>query len=196
MEEDKQVVELVARCIDDLVDASDPDNHLHFFGLGLVPSTVPVTQDYILKYLFNRIGEEMKYKIVYDDILYSLITEQPKDVCLAPESMYYRPRGSLRPSLAFSKEYINIGKKYKTQWKQIYKFLLGQSDKWWTTLSIKWRQEIGERIFSAPKHHERQKEREGCLETMVILQKFNIPDEIQNCIMNYLCRHFYVYSFI
>ena len=127
----------------------------------------------------------MKYKIVYDDILYSLITEQPKDVCLAPESMYYRPRGSLHPSLAFSKEYINIGKKYKTKWEQIYKFLLGQSDNWWTTLSIKWRQEIGERIFSAPKHHERQKEREGCLETMVILQKFNIPDEIQNCIMNY-----------
>jgi hypothetical protein len=156
---DPKVIDLLARCIDSILSAISPDYPL-IYDLGAVPKTLPATQDYITKYLFNRIDEEMIHRIMSDQILKTLITEEPRDIHFGPINHSRRRSRSLSStSYLFAKDFTHIGEKYKSDLKQINDFLLGKTDQWWTKLSKAWITKIGKAIYKVHFGTQRYKDR-------------------------------------
>jgi serine/threonine protein kinase len=177
---DASIIELTSLCLEDLLIATKSRDTNKFFGLGHIPSYLPICQTYITTYLFNRLESHIKRKILSDDILNLLIKGIPYDVDQRPSNfLRHHDPFETRPYLIFSPEYENIGKKYNSDSKQITQFLFGKSDRWWTEISKKWRDETAKKIFSLTRHKKRQKDR-----SMAAL--INLPPDLRYLIITYL----------
>ena len=181
---DPKVIDLLARCIESILAASSPDYPL-IYDLGAVPKTLPAMQDYITKYLFNRLDEEMIHRIMSDEILNILITEEPRDIHFGPISHSRRRSRSLSStSYLFAKGFTNIGEKYKSDLKQINDFLLGKTDQWWTKLSKAWITKTGKTISKHIHIAQRYKDR---MNWWTLCDKYSLVNEdIQYHIVTFL----------
>ena len=155
-----KLIELLSRCIEDLLLTTVKDNYECFAEVGLLPESVHICQRYIIKSLLVQLDETVKKKLLSDSILYLLINEKPYSI--------HQDLGGFSPSgtLFYTKEWLNIGIKYKTDWKQLYNYFQGNTENWWRYLSSEWMNEIRKPLFCIERHHERVFERKIALITV------------------------------
>ena len=77
---DNKLIELLSRCIEDLLLATVKDNYECFAEVGLLPESVHICQRYIIKSLLLQLDETVKKKLLSDSILYLLINEKPHGI--------------------------------------------------------------------------------------------------------------------
>jgi hypothetical protein len=152
--DNEKMVELVARSLDDLL-AGPWGIYKHLFRPTRYPANPQhkkCIQTYITIYLWRRVDEDTINRIVYDQVLHALITKDPKD--------HQITAWDHKPQL-LSREFMSLGEKYRTNWEQVYKFLLGKTWQWWSHIDKDWMQNSVKNAIKPEKHRQRQRDREN-----------------------------------
>jgi len=154
-----KIIELLARCLEDLFDWSSTQR--------LQTKSKLSVQNYITINLLRRINDNVLQRINADQVLSAIIT---------PIAWYEDP-------YLLSPQFIEIGNKYVTTWKKINAYLLGKDAQWWNHISIKWMKKTGESIFNHQIHTQRTRDRENWESTRDHLP---LNEDIQHLIFTYL----------
>jgi len=165
----EKIIELMARCLEDL---------LCWRYLAHSARSKLCIQDYINVYLIRRVTDSVQQKIYRDQVLNTLISQDPRE---NPESLQITAWDE-RPYL-LSTQFRDIGDKYITSWQKMRSYLLGGDTEWWLHLSEKWMQQVGQQVFNSKTHTQRQRDREKWAHMQPHL---SLNEDIQHLILTYL----------
>lgn len=169
MAEKKKIIELMARCLEDLLCCQ---------YLTLTARSKMCIQDYINSYLMRRVTDTVQQKIYSDQVLNAIISQDPRE---NPESPQITAWDGYPYFL--STQFRDMGGKYITSWQKMYAYLLGEDTEWWDHLSDKWMQQIGGQVFGGEIHAQRQRDRESWAYARRYLP---LNEDVQYVILTYL----------
>ena len=165
----EKIIELMARCLEDL---------LCWRFLARSARSKMCLQDYINLYLMRRVTDSVKQKIYSDQVLNTIISQDPRE---NPESPQLTACDAT-PYL-ISTQFRDIGEKYITSWQKMHAYLLGGDTEWWDHLSEKWMQQVGQQVFNSKTHIQRQRDRESWAYARRYL---SLNEDVQHVILTYL----------
>ena len=167
-----KIIELLARCLEDLLCCSST------FSAPFRPRSKMCIQDYINLYLLRRVNDTVQQRIYSDQVLYTILSQDPRENPDSPQITAWDGRAYF-----LSTQFRNIGEKYITNWEKMNAYLLGTDTQWWTHLSKKWLEGIGQGVFNSEIHIQRQSDRENWESTH---RDLPLNEDIQYEILAYL----------
>ena len=168
----EKIIELMARCLEDLLCCSPT------FSAPFRPRSKMYIQDYINFYLLRRVSDAVQQRIYSDQVLNAIISQDPRENPESPQITAWDGR-----SYFLSTQFRNIGEKYMTSWKKMHAYLLGKDTEWWNHLSEKWMQQVGYQAFDSKTHSQRQRDRESWAYARRYIP---LNEDVQYVILTYL----------
>ena len=168
----EKIIELLARCLEDLLCCSST------FSAPFRPRSKMCIQDYINLYLLRRVSDTVQQRIYSDQVLYTIISQDPRENPDSPQITAWDGRAYF-----LSTQFRDIGEKYITNWEKMNVYLLGTDTQWWTHLSKKWLKGMGRQVFNSKTHTQRQRDREKWAH---MRQHLPLNEDIQHFIFTYL----------
>ena len=165
----EKIIELMARCLEDL---------LCWRFLARSARSKMCLQDYINLYLMRRVTDSVKQKIYSDQVLNTIISQDPRENPESPQITAWDGQPYL-----LSTQFRDIGEKYITSWQKMHAYLLGGDTEWWDHLSEKWMQQVGQQVFNSKTHIQRQRDRESWAYARRYL---SLNEDVQHVILTYL----------
>ena len=159
----------MARCLEDL---------LCWRFLARAARAKMCIQDYINVYLMRRVTDSVKQKIYSDQVLNTIISQDPRENPESPQITAWDG-----DSYLLSTQFRDIGEKYITSWQKMHAYLLGGDTEWWDHLSEKWMQQVGQQVFNSKTHIQRQRDRESWAYARRYL---SLNEDVQHVILTYL----------
>jgi len=165
----EKIIELMARCLEDL---------LCWRYLARAARSKMCIQDYINIYLMRRVTDSVQQKIYSDQVLNTIISQDPRENPDSPQITAWDGQPYL-----LSTQFRDIGEKYITSWQKMHAYLLGGDTEWWDHLSEKWMQQVGQQVFNSKTHIQRQRDRESWA---YVRHYLPLNEDVQHVILTYL----------
>jgi len=165
----EKIIELMARCLEDL---------LCWRYLARAARSKMCIQDYINIYLMRRVTDSVQQKIYSDQVLNTIISQDPRENPDSPQITAWDGQPYL-----LSTQFRDIGEKYITSWQKMHAYLLGGDTEWWDHLSDKWMQQVGQQVFNSKTHIQRQRDRESWA---YVRHYLPLNEDVQHVILTYL----------